>query len=75
MGIVSFKVAGKDSEEVADILNREYDVAVRGGLHCAPLAHAFLGTEKEGLVRASLDIRNSIGEIDYFIRSVKRITG
>lgn len=75
VGIVSFKVAGKDSEEVADILNREYDIAVRGGLHCAPLAHAFLGTEKEGLVRASLDIRNSISEIDYFIRSVKLIAG
>ena len=74
-GIVSFKIDGISSDAAADILNDEYDVAVRGGFHCAPLIHKALGTEKEGLVRASLSVHNSSGEIDYFIKSIKRISG
>ena len=62
-------------ETAADILNDEYDIAVRGGFHCAPLMHKALGTEKEGLVRASLSVHNSSGEIDYFIKAIKRISG
>lgn len=74
-GIVSFSVLNKDSADVADVLDKEYDVAVRGGLHCAPLAHRYLGTEGGGLVRASLAVQNSAGEADYFIRAIKKIAG
>ena len=74
-GIVSFKIDGASSDEIADILNTEYDVAVRGGFHCAPLLHKSLGTEKEGLVRASLSVHNSANEIDYFIKAINRICG
>lgn len=74
-GIAAFKINGIESAEVADILNNDYDVAVRGGFHCAPLQHKTLGTEKEGLVRASLSVFNSSNEIDFFIRAVKKISG
>ena len=40
-----------DSSEVANILDLEYKIAVRPGLHCAPLAHKAIGTEKIGAVR------------------------
>lgn len=72
-GIVSFAIKGLTSAEAADILNNDYDVAVRGGYHCAPLMHKTLGTEKEGLIRASLSVYNSANEIDYFIKAVKRM--
>ncbi len=72
-GIVSFSISQTPSNEVADILNSEYDVAVRGGLHCAPLAHTFLGTEKDGLVRASIAVQNSSRELNYFISAIKKI--
>ncbi len=74
-GITAFKIDGVSSEDGADILNNEYDVAVRGGFHCAPLMHRYLGTEKEGLIRASLSVHNSANEIDYFIKAVRRISG
>lgn len=74
-GIVSFKIDGISSEDAADILNSEYDVAVRGGFHCAPLIHKALGTEKEGLIRASLSVHNSVNEIDYFIKAIRRMRG
>ncbi len=72
LGIVSFDTP-KDSADFADLLNSEFDVAVRGGLHCAPLMHKLLGTEDRGLVRASLAVQNSTREIDYFVNAVKKL--
>lgn len=72
-GIVAFSCDKYQSTDLADTLNREHDVAVRGGLHCAPLMHKFLGTENCGLVRASLSVQNSTREIDYFINALKGI--
>ncbi len=73
-GIVAFRINGLSSDYVADKLNYDYDVAVRGGLHCAPLMHEFLGTEKDGLVRASFAVQNTTREIDYLVKSVKAIS-
>lgn len=72
-GIVSFELENMPSSEVADILSKEFDVAVRGGLHCAPLTHIHLKTQDRGLVRASLCVQNGSREIDYFIKSLKSI--
>lgn len=73
VGIAAFKIEGKESAEVADELNDKFDIAVRGGFHCAPFQHKALGTEKEGLVRASLSVFNSSNEIDYFLMAIKKI--
>ncbi len=72
-GIVSFSLVGISSQDLADILNKEYDIAVRGGLHCAPLTHKYLHTEKEGLLRVGLAVQNSFREIDYFIKVINKI--
>ncbi len=45
-GIVTFEVIDRDSNEIADILASKYDIAVRSGIHCAPLIHKYLNTEK-----------------------------
>lgn len=52
-GIVAFNVGSRDSAEIADALSEQYDIAVRGGLQCAPLMHKYLGTLEQGVVRAS----------------------
>ena len=52
-GIVAFSHQAIPSEQLAQTLSDEYSIAVRGGLHCAPLAHKALGTFPDGLVRAS----------------------
>ncbi len=72
-GIVAFSLPELDSQEVADLLNQDYDVAVRGGAHCAPLTHKLLGTSSQGLVRASLAVQNSSREIDYVVKAIKEI--
>lgn len=50
-GTVSF-VPGGDCEEAAAMLAR-WGIAVRAGLHCAPLAHESAGTLDSGTVRVS----------------------
>ncbi len=72
-GIVAFSLSNLPSTEVADILNSDYDVAVRGGLHCAPLTHSFLKTSSDGLVRVSLAVQNTSREILYFLSAIKEI--
>lgn len=70
VGIVSFDLKNYSSEEVADILNTRFDVAVRGGFHCAPKTHEFLKTENAGLIRVSLAVQNSSYEIDYLVKAI-----
>ncbi len=72
-GIVAFSLENLPSGKVADILNSDYDIAVRGGFHCAPLMHKFLNTEKDGLVRASLAVQNSSREVAFFLQAVSQI--
>ena len=72
-GIVAFKHKALQSEQVAEILSSKYDIAVRGGLHCAPLAHEALTTLDGGLVRASFSHFNSEREIDRLLTALQEI--
>ena len=67
VGVVSFNIQGMDSGETADRLNRT-GIAVRGGLHCAPSVHAWLGTA--GAVRASLGPFNTERDVDALLEAV-----
>ena len=73
VGVVSFAIAGYRSDEVAAILDQHFDIAVRGGLHCAPLVHKALGTSPDGLVRASVGAFNTLEEIKLFVSAIKEI--
>lgn len=61
--ICALNIVGRDCVEVAQILDEEYDIAVRSGLHCAYLAHKTLGTEKVGTVRFSFGFFNTPKEV------------
>jgi selenocysteine lyase/cysteine desulfurase len=51
-GVLSVQVEGMDCEDVAQALGKN-GIAVRAGLHCAPLAHQTAGTLQQGTVRFS----------------------
>ena len=57
--------------QISQILSQKYDIAVRGGFHCAPLIHKFLGTEENGLVRVSLSPFNTENEINKMFHAIK----
>lgn len=65
-GTVSF-VPDTDCEELARLLG-EKGIAVRAGLHCAPLAHESAGTEKTGTVRVSFGHDASPGQTGWFLQ-------
>lgn len=72
-GVVALNIKDADSSEVSYILDQEYDIAVRPGLHCAPLAHKTIGTLEQGAVRFSFGIFNSHEEIELSIKALRDI--
>jgi len=71
--VVSFKVDGIDPSTIGFILDKNFDIAVRVGLHCAPLAHRTIGTFPEGTVRVSPGIFNIREDIDCFLTAINEI--
>lgn len=72
MPIMSFNVKNKHSEEVAAVLSAD-GIAVRAGLHCAPLAHRKFKTDAIGTVRISPSVFTKKSDIDFLINSVRKI--
>ncbi len=72
VGVVSFNLSDLPSGAVADALDRR-QIAVRGGLHCAPGAHQFLGTTNQGAVRASIGPANQLSDIEALLSAVHQI--
>ena len=68
-GIVCFNGGDLSSSQLSDALAVQ-DIAVRGGLHCAPGAHRFLNTLNRGAVRASIGHANTFEEVEQFLRAV-----
>lgn len=68
--IIAFNISDYSSSEVADYLNR-HGIAVRGGLHCAPLAHNTLGTLEQGIVRASIGMNNTKSDIIELYKAIQ----
>ena len=73
-GVVSFRVSGWDCEELGEALASR-GVALRAGLHCAPLAHRTAGTLETGTVRFSPSVFNRRQEVDTLTREVSGIVG
>lgn len=69
--ILSFNIKNKHSEEVAAFLS-SHGIAVRAGLHCAPLAHRKFKTEDIGTVRISPSVFTKKSDIDFLINSVRK---
>ena len=71
--VVSFNIWDKGSSQVAFELDRNYNIATRSGLHCAPLAHETIGTLKQGTVRLSLGYFNTTQEIEKTVHAISKI--
>jgi len=70
VGVLSFNIEGMDSGEVSDALSNK-GLCLRGGLHCAPSMHHWLGTQ--GTVRASVGPFSTGQEIDALLKAVREI--
>ncbi len=74
-GTVSFVAGSMNPTDIGFILDEAFEIAVRTGLHCAPLAHRTLGTFPEGSVRVSPGYSTTEEEIEFFLKSLGSILG
>ena len=71
--VVTCRVEGIASTDVGAILDGDFEIAVRTGLHCAPLVHADLGTQATGAVRFSIGPYSTAADIDAAIYAMALI--
>lgn len=72
-GVVSFLPSG-DCEELAEHLAKR-NIAVRAGLHCAPLAHESAGTLESGTVRVSFGYGSRKAHVDRLMEHLLFLNG
>lgn len=70
---VVINIGDRDSQDITYILSDRYDIATRGGKHCAPLAHKRMGTLEQGMVRISLSSFTTEDELKSVIEAVKQL--
>jgi cysteine desulfurase/selenocysteine lyase len=72
--IICFNIKGFDAGDVGTMLDVDYNIACRTGLHCAPKVHVGLGTDKiHGSVRLSIGPFNTDEHIDKAVEAIKEI--
>lgn len=71
-GVVSFRADGMEPEQVGEALGKR-GIAVRAGLHCAPLAHRSAGTLETGTVRISFSAFNTAAEVSRAAQILRQI--
>lgn len=71
-GLFSFVLDGTDCEDVGDFLAGQ-GIAVRTGVHCAPLAHKSAGTLDRGTVRVSFSVFNRMDQVEHAVSSIQKI--
>ncbi len=72
--VVSFNIRGLASSEAATLLDRR-GFALRGGMHCAPVAHRKFGTLDTGMVRASFGAFNTKADARRLAEAVASLAG
>jgi cysteine desulfurase family protein len=70
VALMTVNVRGIAPEDVGMILDGDFNIAVRAGLHCAPLLHEALGTYPQGAVRFSLGPFNTAEDIDRTLEAM-----
>lgn len=72
VGVLSFFVDGFDPQEMAAILDHDFQIQIRAGLHCAPGAHRSLGTlSTGGTIRASFGPTTTVDEVDRLVAALR----
>lgn len=74
VGVVSFTLDGYDPQEAAALLDAQFRIQTRAGLHCAPRMHRHLGTlAGGGTVRISTGPFVAPEDIDAAVQAVREI--
>jgi len=75
VAVLTLNVVGVNPEDAGAVLDADFNIAVRVGLHCAPLAHQHLGTLHRGAVRFSPGAFNTPEDIDRAVEALASLAG
>lgn len=74
ISVLAFNVVGFEAGDVGTMLDVDFNIAARTGLHCAPLLHEQLGTAQiHGAVRFALGPFNTDEDVNAAIAAVREI--
>lgn len=74
ISVLAFNVDGLEAGDTGTMLDVDYNIASRTGLHCAPMVHEGMGTDKiHGTVRFGIGPFNTVEHIDTAIQAVREI--
>ena len=71
--VVSMQTPGRDVSEIAYLLDKNYGIMTRVGLHCAPNAHKTLDTYPTGTVRFSFGYFNTEEEVLFAVKALEEL--
>jgi len=71
--VVTLSLDGWDPQEAALVLDERFDIQCRAGLHCAPWAHASLGTLPGGTLRLAPGFFNTRAECEAVVAAVREL--
>lgn len=72
--VIAINLDNLSSSEFAAVLDEEFAICTRAGLHCAPLAHKTMGTLESAAVRFSFDFFNTEAEISQGLDAIYKIS-
>lgn len=75
VGLVSFNIEGFSADQVGILLDRNFGIVTRTGLHCSPFAHSLAGTLEIGAIRLSVGPFTKDEEIEIFLQAITSILG
>ena len=70
LSVLSILIEGIDPAKIGMFLDADWDIAVRTGLQCAPLAHEAMGTVQGGTIRISPGPFNTPAQIDTLLEAL-----
>jgi len=73
VGVVSLNLAGYDPQELTALLDSQWLIQTRAGLHCAPRMHAALDTLPGGTLRLSVGHFTTQEQIDAAVAAIAEI--
>lgn len=76
VGVFSLSIDGFDCHEASTILDSNWSIQTRAGLHCAPLIHRAMGTDKQnGTIRLSVGLFNTQQHIESTLEALSQLAG
>ncbi|AMO54938.1 hypothetical protein GZ77_25535 [Endozoicomonas montiporae] len=71
--VISLTHRTLDSGTLSWLLEKQFGISSRSGLHCAPLAHQHLGSYPEGTCRLSPSVYHSPDDFAYLLKALRSI--